>query len=386
MTDRSYLEWPFFEDGHRLLAGSVDSWAREQVPTMVAGNDEYRSCRQLVKALGDAGWLRYVVPASCGGPRDGLDVRSICLLRETLARYHSLADFAFAMQGLGGGPLTLFGSPDLKQRYLEPIGRGELIAAFALSEVNAGSDVAAIETTAHRDGNDWVLDGEKTWVSNAGIADVYVVFAKTGEGPGNRGLSAFVVESDTKGLELGERIEIISPHPLGTLILSECRVPATRRLGEGGDGFRVAMSTLDIFRSSVGAAAVGFARHAFAEALARVKTRRVFGRPLDKFQMTQASIADMAVEIDAAALLVYRAAWMMDLGSDRVTRETSMAKMYATEAAQRVIDRTVQLFGGLGVVKGNVGAELYCDIRPLRIYEGTTEIQKLIIAREFLNS
>ncbi|MBV8652484.1 MAG: acyl-CoA dehydrogenase family protein, partial [Alphaproteobacteria bacterium] len=340
--------------------------------------------RRFVEMLGDAGWLRYSVPKAYGGLNEKLDVRSLCLVRETLARISGLADFAFAMQGLGSASIALYGSDALKQAYLPKVCAGRQIAAFALSEPEGGSDVAALRMTARAEGDGYVLDGRKTWISNAGIADHYVVFARTGGAPGAKGLSAFVVDAGTKGLTIAEKIPVIAPHPLGTLAFEACRVPQSHRLGGPGDGFKIAMATLDIFRSTVGAAALGFARRALDEAVARVKAREAFGKPLAEFQMTQQKLAEMATEIDAAALLIYRAAWTKDRVAERVTREAAMAKMYATEAAQRVIDAAVQLHGGMGVVSGVPVERLYREIRALRIYEGTTEIQKLVIAAQVL--
>lgn len=385
MPDRSFLDWPFFEDRHRALAAELDAWAGAALPGLVDHHDVDGSCRRLVAALGQAGWLRHVVPASHGGASERLDVRSLCLIRETLAQHDGLADFAFAMQGLGTGPVTLFGSDALKDRILPPVRDGRAIAAFALSEPEAGSDVAATATTAVPDGPDAVrIDGEKTFISNGGIADHYVVFARTGEAPGARGLSAFLVPADTPGLTVAERIEVIAPHPLATLRFEGCRVPLADRIGGAGEGFKVAMATLDVFRSTVGAAALGFARRALDEALGRARGRRMFGGVLGDLQLSQAALAEMATEIDASALLVYRAAWAKDRGAARVTREAAMAKMFATEAAQRVIDRAVQLFGGLGVTCGVKVEELYREIRALRIYEGATEVQKIVIARQLL--
>jgi acyl-CoA dehydrogenase len=313
-----------------------------------------------------------------------LDVRSLCLIREILARHNGLADFAFAMQGLGSGAITLFGTPELQQRYLPGVASGDRIAAFALSEPMAGSDVAALATAARREGDHFVIDGLKTWISNAGIAAHYLVFARTGEQPGAKGLSAFVVDADTPGLSVTQRIEVIAPHPLGTLRFDDCPVPANNMLGRPGDGFRIAMATLDVFRATVGAAALGFARRALTETLGHVRSRTLFGSRLSDMQATRMRLSDMALEVDAAALLVYRAAWTKDRGAERVTREASMAKLYATEAAQRVIDSAVQLFGGLGVTCGSAVERLYREIRPLRIYEGTSEIQKLIIANQII--
>ncbi|MFE0757248.1 acyl-CoA dehydrogenase family protein [Inquilinus sp. NPDC058860] len=385
MPDRSFLDWPFFEDRHRALAAELDAWAGATLPGLVDHRDVDGSCRRLVAALGRDGWLRHAVPASHGGVSERLDVRSLCLIRETLARHDGLADFAFAMQGLGTGPVTLFGSDALKDRVLPPVRDGRAIAAFALSEPEAGSDVAATGTTAVSDGPDAVrIDGEKTFISNGGIADHYVVFARTGEAPGARGLSAFLVPADAPGLTVAERIEVIAPHPLATLRFDGCRVKLADRIGAAGEGFKVAMATLDVFRSTVGAAALGFARRALDEALGRARGRKMFGGVLGDLQLSQVALAEMATEIDASALLIYRAAWAKDRGAARVTREAAMAKMFATEAAQRVIDRAVQLFGGLGVTRGVKVEELYREIRALRIYEGATEVQKIVIARQLL--
>jgi acyl-CoA dehydrogenase len=383
MPDASFLGWPFFEERHRRFAADLRSWTTAAVHGLVDHTDVDGSCRRLVARLGEAGWLRAVAPEAYGGLARTLDVRTLCLARETLAYEDGLADFAFAMQGLGTGSVTLFGSDELKARYLPPVAQGKAIAAFALSEPEAGSDVAAMSTTATPDGNGHVrIDGAKTWISNGGIADHYVVFVRTGEGPGARGLSAFMVDADTPGLTVTERIEVIAPHPLATLRFEGCRVPLGQRIGGAGDGFRVAMATLDVFRSTVGAAALGFARRALDEALHRAGSRQLFGGPLGDLQLVQGALGEMATDVDAAALLVYRAAWTKDQGAVRVTREAAMAKMFATEAAQQVIDKAVQLFGGLGVTKGIKVEELYREIRALRIYEGATEVQKIVIARE----
>jgi acyl-CoA dehydrogenase len=385
MPDRSFLAWPFFDERHRALAATLDGWTAEEIAPLAHGDGDIDALsRRFVALLGDAGWLRYAVPQAYGGHFEKLDVRSLCLIRETLARTSGLADFAFAMQGLGSASIALYGSEALKRRYLPKVCAGTQIAAFALSEPEGGSDVSALRMSARCDGADYLLDGQKTWISNAGIADHYVVFARTGEAPGAKGLSAFAVDAAMPGLAVSERIAIIAPHPLGTLSFSNCRVPATQLLGKPGDGFKIAMATLDIFRSTVGAAALGFARRALDEAVTRVKSRKAFGEKLAAFQMTQARLADMATEIDAAALLIYRAAWTKDCVAERVTREAAMAKMYATEAAQRVIDAAVQLHGGMGVVSGVPVERLYREIRALRIYEGTTEIQKLVIAGQVL--
>lgn len=387
MADRTFLDWPFFDPAHRELAGALESWAADAIaPHEDDEGDVDTLCRRFVSALGEAGWLEYCVPAEMGGRFDVLDVRSLCLIRETLARHSGLADFAFAMQGLGSAPISLFGSDELKRQYVPEVGRGARIAAFALSEPHAGSDVANLRTEARADGDDYVLNGTKTWISNGGLADQYVVFARTGDEPGARGLAAFVVDADAPGFAVSERIDVIAPHPLGTLTFTDCHVPAANMLGAPGDGFRIAMSTLDVFRASVGAAALGFARRALDEAVSRADTREAFGQRLADMQLIQAKIADMAVKVDAAALLVYRAAWTKDQGADRVTREASMAKLYASEAAQEVIDEAVQIFGGTGVVSGNPVERLYREIRALRIYEGTSEIQRLVIAGQTLAS
>jgi len=376
MSDTRYLEWPFFDASHRKLARELGAWAAANVEHAPDG-DVDAECRTLVKALGDAGWLRYAVAT------DGaFDTRAICLIRETLARHSGLADFAFAMQGLGSGTIGLAGTPEQKARYLPRVASGEAIAAFALSEPDAGSDVAALACRARVDADGYVLDGEKTWISNGGIADHYVVFARTGD-PGSRGITAFIVDADAPGLAIAERIAVIAPHPLARLRFSGCRVAASQRLGAEGEGFKLAMRTLDIFRTSVAAAALGFARRALDEALARATARRMFGGALADLQLTQARLAQMATTIDSAALLTFRAAWMRDQGRT-VTREAAMAKMVATEGAQQVIDGAVQLLGGLGVVSGEPVERLYREVRALRIYEGATEVQQLIIARDML--
>jgi acyl-CoA dehydrogenase len=388
MPDRTFLDWPFLDDAHRALAAEFEPWAAREIPALLGEGegDVDTICRRLVARLGDAGWLGYSVPAAHGGRTETLDVRSLCILRETLARHSGLADFSFAMQGLGSCPISLFGTPEQCARYLPAVREGRAIAAFALSEPEAGSDVAAMATTARRDGNGYVIDGSKTWISNGGIADFYVVFARTGEAPGARGLSAFVVDADTPGLEIAERIEVTAPHPMAALRFEGCRVTADALLGTPGAGFKVAMATLDIFRSTVGAAALGFARRALDEAAVRARGRQIFGDALADLQMTQAKLADMALDVDASALLVYRAAWTRDCVADRVTREASMAKLYATEAAQRVVDSAVQIFGGQGVVAGSITERLYREVRALRIYEGATEVQKVVIARQLLDA
>jgi acyl-CoA dehydrogenase len=380
------LRWPFFNDGHRDFAARLNRWAADNLQKL-PHDDVDEACRARVKALGEAGFLAPTVPAEFGGTFPQFDVRTLCLAREILGFHDGLADFAFAMQGLGTGSITLYGSPELKQRYLPNVGCGKAIAAFALSEPEAGSDVAAMAMTAKPDGNTHVrLDGRKTWISNGGIADHYVVFARTGEAPGARGLSAFMVDADAPGLSIEERIEVIAPHPLATLKFDNVRIPVTNRLGKAGEGFKVAMATLDIFRSTVGAAALGFARRALHEMTERAATRKLFGAPLGDLQMTQGALADSITDVDTSALLVYRSAWTKDNGAARVTSEAAMAKMHATEAAQRVIDRAVQLFGGQGVTRGVKVEELYREIRALRIYEGATEVQKVVIAREALKN
>ena len=383
MADKTYLDWPFLDDSHRKLQSDLVAWCEQY--DFGDEEDVDNRCRQLVADLGKAGWLKNCVPAKWGGASEKLDVRSIALCRETLAYYSGLADFSFAMQGLGSGAISLYGTDAQRQQYLPAVAAGTAIAAFALSEAEAGSDVAAMATSAEHSGDEYVLNGEKTWISNGGIADFYCVFARTGEEPGARGLSAFIVEASNPGLEITAKIETIAPHPLTTLSFSDCRVAVSARIGEPGQGFKIAMATLDVFRTTVGAAALGFARRALDEAVQHTSTRELFGAPLSALQMTEASIAGMATEIDASALLVYRSAWAKDCYQERVTREAAMAKLYATEAAQKTIDRAVQLFGGSGVVKGNIAERLYREIRALRIYEGASEVQKVIIARQTYN-
>ncbi|ARP87979.1 acyl-CoA dehydrogenase family protein [Bordetella genomosp. 9] len=384
---KDWVDWPFFDSSHRALLEQASAWCGSELAD-IGHADTDAACRTLVRRLGQAGWLRYCVPAgpdgAWGGELPTVDSRAICILRETLARHEGLADFAFAMQGLGSGAIALAGSDALRARYLPRVASGEAIAAFALSEAEAGSDVAAMSCEARRDGDHYVLNGAKTWISNGGIADFYCVFARTGEAPGARGISAFVVDAGTPGFRIAERLHVIAPHPLATLEFADCRIPASQRLGEPGQGFKLAMMTLDIFRASVAAAALGFARRAMDEALARATSRRMFGQTLADLQLTQAALGDMATAIDAAALLTYRAAWQRDVQGRPTTREAAMAKMMATESAQTVIDRAVQMFGGAGVVSGMPVEKLYREIRALRIYEGATEVQKLIIARALL--
>lgn len=389
MPDNSYLNWPFLDESHRALAREFRAWAdREIAPIAEEEPDDMDGldalARELVSRLAAGGWLRYSVPAPWGGRFETLDVRALCLMRETLAQYSGMADFSFVMQGLGSGPISLFGSEEIRQRYLPDVAAGKRIAAFALSEPESGSDVAAMVTSARLEGDHYILDGEKTLISNGGIADQYVVFCRTEDLPGAKGLSALVVDADAPGFSVTERFDVIAPHPLGRLKFENCRVPANRLLGNPGDGFKIAMSSLDVFRSTVGAAALGFARRALDEAMAQAKTRKSFGKPLADYQLIQEKIADMALKIDAAALLVYRSAWTKDTQAGRVTREAAMAKLYSTESAQEVIDQAVQIYGGMGVVVGSTVERLYREIRALRIYEGTTEIQKLIIAGQAL--
>lgn len=376
-----HLDWPFLEERHGVFAAELDAWARQHVAG-VHGPDVDAACRTLVRELGAGGWLRHAVGGAYG-EQEVIDTRAICLARETLAYHNGLADFAFAMQGLGSGAISLQGTPQQKEKYLGRVAKGEAIAAFALSEPEAGSDVANLQCNAHIEGDHAVLQGEKTWISNGGIADFYVVFCRTGEAPGPRGISAFIVDAGTPGFEIAERIDVIAPHPLARLRFNGCRVPLSQRIGAPGEGFKVAMRTLDVFRTSVAAAALGFARRALDEALQRATTRKMFNQTLADFQLSQAKLAQMATTIDSAALLVYRAAWLRDQGTS-VTKEAAMAKMQATEGAQQVIDAAVQMFGGLGVKSGETVEQLYREIRSLRIYEGATEVQQLIIAREML--
>ena len=381
--NNAHLQWPFFEDHHRTLAAELEAWAAASV-AHIHSDDNDADCKQLVSLLGEAGWLRHAVAGQAfGGRGETVDTRTICLLRETLARHNGLADFAFAMQGLGSGPISLDGSDAQKKAYLPRVASGQAIAAFALSEPDAGSDVAAMCCEATVDGTDYILNGEKTWISNGGIADFYVVFARTGEAPGARGISAFIVDADTPGFEVAQRIHVIAPHPLATIRLTDCRIAASQRIGEAGQGFKVAMRTLDVFRTSVAAAALGFAKRALQEALARASSRKMFGGKLADFQITQAKLADMALAVDSSSLLTYRAAWQRDQGGN-VTKEAAMAKLAATEHAQQVIDAAVQIWGGMGVVSGVMVERLYREIRALRIYEGASEVQQLIIARELL--
>ncbi|MBO9441582.1 acyl-CoA dehydrogenase family protein [Phaeobacter italicus] len=379
MADKTFLSWPFFEDRHRSLAAELDDWAAGALGD-VDHSDTDAACRSLVTALGEAGWTQH--SAAMTGER--LDVRSLCLIRETLARHDGLADFAFAMQGLGTGAISLFGTQAQQQEWLPLTRTGKAMSAFALTEPQSGSDVANSTMTATLDGDSYVLNGEKTWISNGGIADVYTLFARTGEAPGAKGLSAFIVPAGLPGFEVVERLDTIAPHPLARLRFSDCRIPKSALLGQSGQGFKIAMSVLDVFRSTVAAAALGFARRALDEALSRVSARHVQGAPLADLQMVQGHIADMALDVDAAALLVYRAAWAKDSGAARITREAAMAKLFSTDQAQLVIDKAVQLHGGDGVRRGEKVEELYRDIRALRIYEGASDVQRVVIARQTL--
>jgi acyl-CoA dehydrogenase len=382
MADQTYLHWPFFEDRHRELAARLDAWCKDNLAG-IDHSDTDAACRELVNRLGCDGWLEHsaIDPANADAK---LDVRTLCLIRETLGRHDGLADFSFAMQGLGTGAIQLFGTQQQKEQWLPLTRSGKAISAFALSEPRSGSDVANIEATARRDGDHYILTGEKTWISNGGIADIYCVFVRTGEAPGARGISAFLLPGDTPGLEIAERLNVIAPHPLARLRFNDIKLPASSMIGDAGRGFGIAMSVLDVFRSTVGAAALGFARRALDESLKRVSERQLFGAAMAELQMVQGHIADMALDIDASALLIYRAAWTKDSGAPRVTREAAMAKLHATEAAQRVIDAAVQLHGGDGVRSGHPVESLYREIRALRIYEGASDVQKVVIARSVL--
>ncbi len=379
MADRSFLDWPFFDDRHRELAEQLETWCADNLNDIDHSVTD-AACRALVAILGNGGWLHHAAIDPDGTGL--LDVRTLCLIRETLARHDGLADFAFAMQGLGTGVISLFGSSAQQHEWLPRIRAGKAISAFALTEPQSGSDVANSTMTATPDGDSYVLNGDKTWISNGGIADVYTVFARTGDAPGARGLSAFIVPAGVPGFDIAARIDTIAPHPLATLRFTDCRVPRDAMIGASGAGFKIAMSVLDVFRPSVGAAALGFARRALDEALSRIKTRHIGGAPLSDLQMVQGHIADMAVDIDASALLIYRAAWAKDSGAPRITREAAMAKLFATDQAQKVIDRAVQLHGGDGVRSGETVERLYREIRALRIYEGASDVQRVIIARQ----
>ncbi|HEX6374566.1 MAG TPA: acyl-CoA dehydrogenase family protein [Allosphingosinicella sp.] len=382
MTD-DYLDWPFFDAGHRELAERLERWCEAELTDAEPG-DVDQACRILVRKLGDGGWLRYCVPSAYGGLHQGFDVRSLALIRETLARHDGLADFAFAMQGLGSGTISLFGTDAQKAAYLPAVARGDKIAAFALTEPDSGSDVAQIETRSEAVEEGYVLNGEKIFISNGGIADYYVVFARTGEAPGAKGLSAFLVDRGIPGLDDSERIDVIAPHPLARVRFDNVRLPASALLGEPGKGFAQAMATLDIFRTTVAAAALGFARRALDEATERALTRRLGSGTLADNAITQSKLAEMVLDVETSALLVYRAAWLRDVKGRRNSREAALAKLHATDSAQNVIDKAVQLFGGLGVTRGVPVERLYREIRALRIYEGASEVQKVVIARAHL--
>ena len=383
MSDRSFLDWPFFDESHRRLADELEDWCRSELSDQDE-QDVDEACRMLVRRLGEGGWLRYCVPAAFGGAQEGLDVRALALIRETLARHSGLADFAFAMQGLGSGTITLFGTEEQKQAYLPAVARGEKIAAFALTEPMSGSDVAAMETAAEETPGGYEVRGAKTYISNGGIADYYVLFARTGEAAGSRGISAFIVDRNIAGLDDSERIQVIAPHPLATLRFDAMQLPASALLGERGKGFAQAMATLDIFRTTVAAAALGFARRALDEATQRAMTRRLGPGTLADNPITQSKLAEMVLDVDASALLIYRAAWLRDIAGERNSREAALAKLHATDSAQSVIDKAVQIFGGLGVTHGVPVERLYREIRALRIYEGASEVQKVVIARAHL--
>jgi acyl-CoA dehydrogenase len=388
MNSAAHLAWPFFEASHRDFKASLQDWTFKQFANL-HGHDEARDaidkeCVSLVKALGQGGWLKPAIAGKAhGGASEVIDTRTICLLREELAWHHGLADFAFAMQGLGSGAISLKGTPEQQAAYLPRVASGSALAAFALSEPEAGSDVAAMQCSATETPEGYRLNGYKTWISNGGIADFYVMFARTGEAPGARGISAFIVDADTPGLEIAERIDVIAPHPLAKLHFNQVLVPHAKRIGAAGEGFKVAMATLDVFRTSVAAASLGFARRALDESIAWAKQRKMFGQSLADFQITQSKLAQMATLLDAATLLTYRAAWLRDQGQ-RITQEAAMAKMTATENAQQIIDMAVQMHGGMGVKKGCIVESLYREIRALRIYEGATEVQQLIIGRDLL--
>ena len=383
MSDRTFLDWPFLDDSHRRLAGELEAWCARELGEERDG-DVDAACVDLVGRLGAGGWLRYCVPAAFGGVHEALDVRSLCLIRETLARHDGLADFAFAMQGLGSGAISLFGTEAQKAEWLEGVATGQKIAAFALTEPISGSDVASMETRADEVGGEYVVNGAKTYISNGGIADFYVLFARTAEAPGAKGISAFIVDAGADGLDDSERIGVIAPHPLATLHFRDMRLPASALLGERGRGFAQAMATLDVFRTTVGAAALGFARRALDEATERAATRRLGAGTLADNALVQGMLAEMVLDVEAAALLVYRSAWLRDVRRQRNSREAALAKLQATEGAQRVIDKAVQIFGGLGVTVGVPVERLYREIRALRIYEGASEVQKVVIARNHL--
>ncbi|MEO0413268.1 MAG: acyl-CoA dehydrogenase family protein [Pseudomonadota bacterium] len=386
MIDTTFLDWPFFDDSHRDLALKLDDWCqRELAPLGHSEDDVDGQCRKLLSLLAKGGWLRYAVPKAYGGVMEELDVRSLCLIRETLGRYSGLADFVFAMQGLGSGTVTVAGSETQKQDYLPRVANGTFCAAFALTELASGSDVANMETAAEDRGDHYVVNGAKTYISNGGIADFYTLFVRTGEAPGARGISAMIVDADTPGLEIAERIHVMAPHPLATLTFTNMKVPKDKLISDAGTGFKAAMGTLDIFRTTVGAAGLGFARRALEDALERTTTRKLFGKELVQQPVVQADLAEMALKVDTSALLIYRSGWTRDVMGRRNSREAAMAKLHATETAQEVIDKSLQMHGGLGVVHGQMVESLYREIRALRIYEGASEVQRVVIARQLLD-
>jgi acyl-CoA dehydrogenase len=384
MADRNFLDWPFFDDSHRSLAVELEAWCEAELSEAHDEDDVDAACRALVRKLGEGGWLRYCVPARHGGQLEQIDVRSLSLIRETLARYSGLADFAFAMQGLGSGTITLFGTEAQKREYLPAVASGEKIAAFALTEPGSGSDVASMATVAVKAPGGFLVNGSKTYISNGGIADFYVLFARTGEAPGARGISTFIMDSTADGLAIAERIRVIAPHPLATLKMEAMTLPASALLGEAGRGFSQAMATLDIFRTTVGAAALGFARRALDEATRRAMTRPLGQGSLADNPITQSKLAEMVLDVDMSALLIYRSGWLRDVRKERNSQEAALAKLHATDSAQTVIDKAVQIFGGLGVTHGCPVESLYREVRALRIYEGASEVQKVVIARNHL--
>lgn len=386
MTEQ-YLQWPFFDSSHRELVAELDQWCRANLTKAgQSGHDrEVRSrCRDLVRDMADGGWFRYLVTREYGGIHERVDLRSVCLIREVLASYSGLSDFVFAMQGLGSCAILLHGTDEQKYAYLPDVVAGNKIAAFAMTEISSGSDVAAMQTRAESTGEGYVINGTKTFISNGGIADYYIVFARTGEAPGAKGLSALIVDADSSGLDDSEEIHTMAPHPLSVLRFNQCHVPSEALIGESGSGFRYGMAVLDMFRATVASAALGFSRRALHEATGRALSRELFGATLASHPVTQSRLAEMAVDVDASALLIYRAAWEFDALGTSTTRSSSMAKLFSTERAQRVVDKAVQMFGGMGVVSGVVVEELYREVRALRIYEGASEVQKLVIARKHL--
>jgi acyl-CoA dehydrogenase len=384
----AHLAWPFFEPTHREFASELDRWVSVHLGEFEQdeGNDG-RAARKIFELLARSGWLKQTLPAPAA-PHDPakIDLRSVCLLREISAYSSAIADVALSEPWLGILPIALYGSPALREFYLSKYLSGDLLPAFALSEPDAGSDAGAIATSAHLDGDHYVINGRKTWTSNSGLADLYVVFARMVGRGDDGGISAFAIDGNAEGLLLEQRVEVSSPHTVGTWTLNNCRIPPDRLIGEPGQGLRIAMSVLELFRPTVGAAALGLARRAMAEAISRSTRRTAFGKPISEHQLVQAKLADMAVRVDAAALLVYRAAWQHDTSDVSIAREAAIAKLYSTEAAFEVIDQAVQIFGGLGVVKGTTVERLFRHSRAFRIFDGTSEIQQLIIARNLLTA